>query len=161
MTTIAYHQYCNIPYIGGSNVSYPIRPKCSKASLYGKPLYHTAPCAMFQRNSAFGLGKHSNPVQFQSGDNSSSFAAMRSQYTSNKNVNNNYNYNDFKKKTFTQMPYSLYLAQQKATSVGKTSISESGLLTYKSFDKNVTKNALQRIRSASCVAPAKKGSIQY
>ena len=109
---------------------------------------------MFPRNTAAGFGSRPNPVQFQSGDNSSSFAVMRAQYQ-----NNTTTPTPLKKKSFNQLPYSLYLAQRKSIPVGQSST--NGLITYKAFDKNVTKSALQRIRSSSCVAPAKKGSIHY
>jgi hypothetical protein len=167
MTTIAYHQYCNIPYIGGSNTSYPIRPKCAANTLYGKPLYHIKPCAMVKHNDGILSTRYSNPPQFQSFNSSSSFAQMRSQYRHSGGALSTGTTTAItpvpqsKKKTFTQMPYSMYLAQQRSNSVGKSSLKQTDTpLTYKSFDRNVTKQALHRLRNSSCVAPAKKSAIK-
>lgn len=153
MTTIAYHQYCNIPYIGGSNVSYPIVPKCGPSTLYGKTMNHIRPNTMRPTPQGILYGYHPNPLQFQSGDASSSFAQMRSQYKSTTEKENVY------KKSFTQLPYSMYLRQQKVKNVGQSSLSVSGPLTYKCFNKNNVRTALQKVRNASCVAPAKKGNL--
>jgi hypothetical protein len=101
-------------------------------------------------------GLHPNPQQFQSGDASSSYAQMRSQYKSSNDKSTN---EKSIKKTWTQLPYSMYLRQQKVKSVGQSSLSLSGPLTYKCFDKNNVRSALQKVRNASCVAPAKKGNL--
>ena len=159
MTTIAYHQYCNISYIGGSYVCYPIDPKCGPSTLYGKPLYHIRPNSMRPTPQGVLYGFHPNPQQFQSGDASSSFSQLRLQYKSTNQKENQKEEVPIKKKSFNQLPYSMYLRQQKAKNVGQSSLSVSGPLTYKCFDKNNTRTALQKVRNASCVAPAKKGNL--
>jgi hypothetical protein len=155
MTTIAYHNYCNIPFIGGSYNSYKIQPKCAGFTMYGKTMNHSYPNSSRPINQGILYGLHPNPPQFQSGDASSSFARERQQYKTSTEKSKNV----FIKKTWTPLPYSLYLKQQKVKNVGQSSISNSGPLSYKAYDRNYTKSVLQRIRNASCVAPAKKGAI--
>ena len=149
MPTNAYHQYCNIPYMGGSNVGYPIKQfNNNSLDASNKTMTNLRPTSMPQHNNAILTGLHPNPPQFQNCDNSSSFSTMRSQY---KNTTND------KKKNLTPMSSSLLLSQRKSGAVGTSSIIKEGALSYKSYDTNTTKSILRRLRSASCVPPKKKG----
>jgi hypothetical protein len=135
------HLYCNIPYIGGSNVCYPIRTKNSS----DKPETVKLPFAMTPHNRGVLYGMHPNPPKFQNCDSSNQLAMMRKYRSADD------------KKSLTPLPSSMYAMQQKWKSGGK--LSASGASSYKSFDENTSRSALRRVRNSSCVAPAKKGAM--
>lgn len=177
MTTIAYHQYSNIPYMSGSYASAPV---------VGPLSTNQTPNQLNTHNSGVLTGIRPNPPQFYPSDNSGSFSNGRIQYRRTNTTQNNfgrgtqmfsllpstsYYSGDLKRRfnvsqsTKYVAPASsgLYLAAKKSAALGKSSM-KVGLpttspLSYKNYNKNVTKTALQRARSGGCTAPAKKGSM--
>lgn len=133
MTTIAFHQYCNISFVGGSYASSPIKvgmniPKHPHNS-------QTTPM-----NNGIMTAKHSNPPKFGVSDSSSSFAMARKQ--------------------FVEETIDDHMRRLKTNAIGRTSIVAEGQpLSYKSYDPNDTKRALAKARSNGYVAPAKKGAL--
>ena len=178
MTTIAYHQYTNIPYSGGSYNSAPISGPMSTSKTPGG----------IRINHTLGVlqGRHPNPPQFYPSDNSSEFSNSRHQYSrtaqsvkaqtaatllakaSNPtsrfslstqrqfNVSTHANY-------IPPQASSLYTSTMKSRAVGKSSfkigLPDNAPMSYKSYDRNDVKTALRSVRSGGCTAPAKKGSI--
>jgi hypothetical protein len=177
MTTIAYHQYTNIPYASGTYASAPVVAPLST---------NQTPLAMPKHNYGVLVGLRPNPPQFSPADGASEFSNARSQYR--RTTTTQYNMG-----TGTRMeaPYgptavysaglqksfllsqstkyiapkcsSMYISARKAAAVGKSSLKyglpNSAPLSYKSYDPNDARTILGRTRRAGTVAPAKKGSI--
>lgn len=180
MTTVVYHQYCNIPNMSGSYASAPVSGPLSTSK---------TPNQLNTHNSGVLTGVNPNPPQFYPADGASVFANARSQYKRTNTTANNfsrgtqmyssipstsYYSGDLKRKfnvsqsTKYVAPSSsgMYLAAKKSAAVGKSSMSsvKKGVpqpitLSYKNYNKNDSKTALQRARSGGCVAPPKKGSL--
>ena len=177
MTTIAYHQYTNIPYLSGSYASAPVNAPLST---------NQTPLQMPKHNYGILVGIHPNPPQFNPADGASEFSNARRQYQRTHTTQYNMGtgtvmYSQIRPTSVynagTQRSYLLsqstkynapkdssqYISARKAAAVGKSSFKQ-GLptyapLSYKSFDRNDVKTILGRVRRAGCVAPAKKGSI--
>ena len=71
MTTIAYHQYTNIPYMSGGYASAPVSGPLST---------NRTPLAMGKHNYGILSGIHPNPPQFGVADGASQFSNARHQY---------------------------------------------------------------------------------
>ena len=71
MTTIAYHQYTNIPYMSGGYASAPVSGPLST---------NRTPLAMGKHNYGVLNGIHPNPPQFGVTDGASQFSNARHQY---------------------------------------------------------------------------------
>jgi hypothetical protein len=178
MTTIAYHQYTNIPYSGGSyNASPIIGPMSTNQTPGGIRINHTLGSLP---------GVHPNPPQFGVADGASEFSNARHYYARTaQSVVRQAEVTDLAKasqpnKFFSmssqrQFPVSTHMnyippkessqrtAMLKSQAVGKSSykigLSNDTLLSYKNYNKNDVKTALRVVRSGGCTAPAKKGSI--
>jgi hypothetical protein len=178
MTTIAYHQYTNIPFLGGSYNSYPINGPMNTSQRTGAIRY----------NQTLGVlpGIHPNPPKFYPADNSSQFSNSRryywrtaqsvgSQAIATLAAKESRTSNFFSQSSQRQYPFSThmnYIAPKessqrtemlKSRAIGKSSykigLPTEAPLSYKNYNKNDVKTALKFARSGGCVAPAKKGSI--
>jgi len=177
MTTIAYHQYTNIPYMGGSYASAPV---------IGPLSINRTPNTNYHSELGVLYGIHPNPPQFYPSDGASTFAQGRAQYrrTNTTQFNfgrgtqmyssipetNQYSGDLQQKFTVSQSTKyispassSMYMAAKKCAAIGKSSL-KCGLpnnspLSYKCHIKNDVKSAIRTARSSGCSAPAKKGSI--
>jgi hypothetical protein len=173
MTTIAYHQYTNIPYMSGSYASAPIT----------QPIQHKYPGIVPNGDNGIQYGKHINPPKFGFADSTSDTAMGRNLYIRTNTIQHNMQtgttnyvnnsatrqYVSGLQKSFlvsqstkyiAPKDSSQYMSAKKAASIGQSGINnKKELLTYKSYDKSFLNTALRRSRSGGCVAPAKKGSI--
>jgi hypothetical protein len=179
MTTIAYKQYTNIPYMSGGYASAPV---------IGPLSTNQTPLMMPRHNYGVLPGKHPNPPQFYPSDGASTFAQGRAQYMRTRTTQNNFDvglppfsflrpkpirqYSADLQKSFTvskstkyvaPASSSLYMAAKKSAAIGKSSLKQTlpayTPLTYKNYNRNDTRHAIRIARSGGCVAPAKKGSI--
>jgi hypothetical protein len=176
MTTLAYKQYCNIPFSSGSYASGPIMG----------PISHQAPGQMPYHSYGILAGIHPNPPQFGVADGASQFSNARRQYArtawsmeASKTGTDMYSplkptsvFNAGTQKSYllsqstkyiAPSSSSLFTSTQKARAVGKSSYKQglpsSAPLTYKNYNTNDVKSALQSVRGGGCVAPRKKGAI--
>jgi len=177
MTTIAYHQYTNIPYMSGGYASAPV---------IGPLSTNRTPNTTFHSELGALPGVHPNPPQFYPSDNASTFAQGRAQYRRTNTTQFNFGrgtktYSDQQptsqysadlQKSFLvsqstkytpPASSSLYISAKKSAAIGKSSLKyglpTNALLSYKNYNVNDVKTALQFSRAGGCVAPAKKGSI--
>jgi len=177
MTTVVYHQYSNIPNMSGSYASAPVSGPLSTSQ---------TPNQLNTHNSGVLTGINPNPPQFYPADGASVFSNARSQYKRTNTTANNFSrgtqmyssipstsyYSADLKRQFNVSqstkyvaPASsgMYLAAKKSAAVGKSSMKKglpvTSALSYKNYNKNDSKTALQRARSGGCVSPAKKGSL--
>jgi hypothetical protein len=173
MTTIAYHQYTNIPSMSGSYAFAPV----------SGPLQHKHPCIVQMVDNGIQTGIHINPPKYGVADNSGDVSIGRSVYsrTNTTRFNMQTGTRDFalnkpttqyiaglqksflvsqSKKYIGPKDSSQFTSAKKSASIGQSGISKtSSLLSYKSYDNNLVRTQLMRCRSGGCVAPAKKGSI--
>jgi len=177
MTTTAYHQYTNIPYMSGGYASAPV---------IGPLSTNRTPGTTIQNQLGVLSGIHPNPPQYYPSDGASTFSQARNQYRRTNTTQHNFSrgtqmyssipptsqYSADMQKSYlvsqstkyvAPASSSLYLSAKKSAAVGKSSL-KYGLpadapLTYKSYNKNDVKTALRFVRSGGCTAPAKKGSI--
>ena len=177
MTTIAYHQYTNIPYMGGTYASSPV---------IGPMSTNNYPSIISNNNLGVLVGKHPNPPKFYPSDTSGGFANNRSQYartSSSKEATKtgiNENPNPRPISFFcadTQRSYltsnatkyiaptnsGQYMATLRSRAIGKSSykqgLSNNAPISDKNYNRNDSRDALRFARSGGCIAPAKKGSI--
>jgi hypothetical protein len=177
MTTIAYHQYTNIPYMSGGYASAPV---------IGPLSTNRTPNTTFHSELGVLNGRHPNPPQFYPSDGASTFAQGRAQYRRTNTTQDNFQrgtktfsfikpttqYSADLQKSFLvsqSTKYnapacsSLYLSAKKSAAIGQSSLKQglpdNALLGYKSYDRNDVKTALKFVRSGGCTAPAKKGSV--
>jgi hypothetical protein len=143
MTTIAFNQYCNISFIGGSYVSSPIQNGITMPQ-------HPNDVQTRPVNNGVQSAKHSNPPKFGVSDSSASFAMGRRQYIEY-----------IKGVTPVDEGTSGYLRRLKIDAIGESTLLADGQpLTYKSYNVNDVKNALAKARSHGYIAPAKKGALE-
>ena len=177
MTTIAYHQYTNIPYMGGGYASAPV---------IGPLSTNRTPNTNFHSELGVLTGVHPNPPQFYPSDGASTFAQARAQYRRTNTTQDNFGrgtktysfirpttqYSAGLQKSFlvsqstkynAPAASSLYISAKKSAAVGQSSLKQglpaNAPLSYKCYDKNDVKTSLKFVRSGGCTAPAKKGSI--
>jgi len=177
MTTIAYHQYTNIPYMSGGYASAPVTGPLST---------NRTPSTTIQNQLGVLTGVHPNPPQFYPSDGASTFSQARAQYRRTNTTQYNFGrgtqnfsflrpttqYSADLQKSFlvsqstkyvAPASSSMYMAAKKSAAVGQSSLKQglpaNAPLSYKSYDRNDVKTALRMVRSGGCVAPAKKGSI--
>ena len=177
MTTIAYHQYTNIPYMSGTYASAPV---------IGPLSTNRTPLAMARHDYGSLPGIRPNPPQFYPSDGASEFSNARRQYLRTNTTRFNMNtgtkmHSDIRPNTFysanLQKSFlvsqstkyvapscsSMYTSARKSAAVGQSSFKQGlpndALLTYKNYNRNDVKTALKFSRAGGCVAPAKKGSI--
>lgn len=133
MTTVAFHQYCNISFTGGSYVSSPIK---NGITIPHRPNdVQTRPS-----NNGVSSAKHSNPPKFGVSDSAASFAMGRRQ--------------------FIDGVIDDHMRRIKNDAIGSSTLLEDGQpLTYKRYNVNEGKSALAKARSHGYVAPAKKGAL--
>lgn len=177
MTTIAYHQYTNIPYMSGGYASAPV---------IGPLSTNRTPNTTFHSELGVLTGVQPNPPQFYPSVGASTFSQARAQYRRTNTTMFNFGRGT---RTYSDIPStsqysadlqksfnvsqstkyvapaasSMYISAKKSAAVGKSSLKQ-GLpamapLSYKSYDRNDVKTALRMVRSGGCTAPAKKGSI--
>lgn len=133
MTTVAFHQYCNISFNGGSYASSPIKTGMTMPK-------HPHDSQTTPINNGIMTAKHSNPPKFGVSDSSASFAMGRRQ--------------------FIEEVIGDHTRRIKVGAIGETSMNANGQpLSYKRYDNNDTKRALAKARSHGYVAPAKKGAL--
>ena len=177
MTTIAYHQYTNIPYMSGS---YAGAPQIGPLST------NRYPGTTMQNQLGVLQGLRPNPPQFYPSDGASTFSQARSQYRRTNTTQHNFErgttmfsflgpttvYSADLQKSFTvsqstkynaPASTSLYISAKKSAAIGQSSFKQ-GLpyespLSYKNYNRNDVKTALQFSRSGGCIAPKKVGSI--
>lgn len=177
MTTIAYHQYSNIPNMGGSYASAPV---------IGPLSTNKTPLQMKTHNHGVLTGQRPNPPQYYPSDGASVFSIGRQQYRRTRTTENNFGrgtqpystipagtyysgdlHKRFKVSQSTKYvaPASsgLYLSAKKSAAIGKSSLKQSlpnsAPLTYKNYNQNDVKTALRKVRGGGTVAPMKKGAI--
>lgn len=177
MTTIAYHQYTNIPYMSGSYASAPV---------IGPISTNNYPNIVSNNNLGVLVGKHPNPPKFYPSDTSGGFANNRTQYSrtscSKEATKTGINENPNPRPTSffcadTQRSYltsnatkyvapkdsGLYMATIRSRAIGKSSYKQglplSAPISDKNYNRNDVRNALRFARSGGCVAPAKQGSL--
>jgi hypothetical protein len=133
MTTIAFNQYCNISFIGGSYTSAPVK---SGITIPSRPRdSQSAPI-----NNGILTAKHSNPPKFGVSDSSASFAMARRQ--------------------FIEEVIGDHTRRIKTSTIGRTTMLTDGQpLSYKRHDIHDAKRALAKARSHGYVAPTKKGAL--
>ena len=162
MTTIAYHQYTNIPYMG----SY------ASAPIIGPLSTNRTPNTNFHSELGVLSGIHPNPPQFYPSDGASTFAQGRAQYRRTNTTQFNFGrgtqmYSSIPESKSTKYispaSSSMYMAAKKCAAIGKSSLKcglpNNSQLSYKCYIKNDVKSAIRTARSGGCSAPAKKGSI--
>jgi hypothetical protein len=177
MTTIAYHQYTNIPYMSGSYASSPV---------IGPLSTNRYPHIIRNSNPGVLIGRHPNPPKFYPSDNSGGLSNNRVQYlrtsSSNEATHTGLQNNPNPRPTSffcpdTQRSYltsnatkyiapqdsGSYMATIRSRAIGKSGykqgLSDSAPASYKNYNKNDVKNALRFARAGGCVAPPKQGSI--
>lgn len=177
MTTIAYHQYCNIPNMSGSYASSPVVGPLSTSQ---------TPLQMNTHNKGVLAGKHPNPPQFYPADGSSIFAGARQQYRRTLTTQNNFGrgyrstsnipstsfYSPALKRQFNMSqstkyvapaPSGMYLAAKKSAAIGKSSLKQTlpnnADMSYKNYNINVVNTALRSVRGGGSVSPRKKNAI--
>jgi len=133
MTTIVFHQYCNISFTGGSYVSSPIK---HGITIPRRPNdVQTRPV-----NNGVLSAKHSNPPKFGVSDSTASFAMGRRQFIDGVTDD--------------------HMRRLKNDAIGRSTLLADGQpLTYKRYNINETKSAMAKARSHGCVAPTKKGAL--
>ena len=146
MTTIAFHQYCNISFVGGSYVASPIMQPMTEPhrpnDVHARPI-----------DNGILSAKRANPPKFGVSDSAASFAMGRRQYT----------VADMNTPNPSQDAYSDptdRLRRIKSSAIGSTINKDGQGITYKSYNVNDVKSALSKVRGHGCVAPAKKGAIE-
>lgn len=133
MTTIAFNQYCNISFTGGSYTSSPIKNGITMPRRPNDVQTRTV-------NNGIQSAKHSNPPKFGVSDSSASFAMGRRQFI--EEVTND------------------HMRRLKNGAIGSSTLLADGQpLTYKRYNVNETKSALAKARNHGYVAPAKKGAL--
>jgi len=163
MTTVAYFQYANIPFLGGSYAAAPVtRPLDTMQT----------PLAMGPHNAGNLPGQHPNPPQFYPSDGASTFSNARAQYRRTSTTQNNFasgmqfspGYSVYANRTkYTPAASSsLYTSARKSSAVGQSSLKQGlpnvELLTYRNYDHNTAGIALKRARSQGTIAPGKVGA---
>lgn len=134
MTTVAFNQYCNISFTGGSYITSPIKNGINIP-------HHPNDVQARPIDNGIQTAKHSNPPKFGISDSSASFAMERKLYTDN--------FNDD------------HMRRLKATAIGSSTILPDGEpLSYKRTNLSEAKRALAKVRSHGSVAPAKKGALE-
>lgn len=134
MTTIAFHQYCNISFTGGSYISSPIKNGITMPRRPNDVQTRTV-------NHGVQNAKHSNPPKFGVSDSSASFAMGRRQ--------------------FIDGFIDDHMRRIKNDAIGSSTLLADGQpLTYKRYNVNEAKSALAKARSHGYVAPAKKGALE-
>jgi len=102
-------------------------------------------------------GQHPNPPQFRNFDNSGQYSSSRLEYRrsydSVKTI-------PIKKKQLASKNASLHILKLKSKEIGSNTITNKGLLTFKSYDPNLTNAKLKSVRNQSCIVPP-KASYQY
>jgi hypothetical protein len=144
MTTIAFHQYCNISFTGGSYVSSPIK---HGITMPRRPHdVQTRPV-----NNGILSAKHSNPPKFGVSDSTASFAMGRRQYIDGVTTSLNFS---------PPSSSDVHMSRIKNDAIGSSTLLADGQpLTYKRYNVNEGKHALAKARSHGCVAPVKKGAL--
>jgi len=133
MTTIAFHQYCNISFTGGSYVSSPIKSGITIPR-------HPHDVQTHPVNNGILSAKHSNPPKFGVSDSSASFAMGRRQFIDGVTDD--------------------HMRRLKTNAIGRSTLLADGQpLTYKRYNINESKSAMAKARSHGCVAPTKKGAL--
>lgn len=179
MTTVAYHQYANIPFAGGSYASAPVIGPLDNPN--------TPACAiLFNHTLGVLPGPRSNPPQFYPANNASDFSQARHYYArtaisvkrqaeqtllaKSSPTSNRFSMSSQRQyPVSTHMNYivppasSQYTSILKSRAVGKSAYNPGRgptyEVSYKAYDKNDVKIALRTVRSGGCTAPKKKGSI--
>jgi hypothetical protein len=134
---------------------------------YG-PLSHQYPFAMPPHSSGNLIGLRPNPPSFYPSDNTGEYANSRYNYyrtiPSTKPTAHDFDIQTKKKKICGNNSSSLNTDYLKKVAIGKSSykigLPNTADLTYRSYNKNDVKQALQKVRSSGSVAPKKKGAIQ-
>ena len=151
MTSIAYKQYCNISYMGGSYVCSPIKGPMST---------NQTPGVIENKNRGITHSKNGQPEKFASSDSTNTFSMGRKQYneiTRGSNVQVSGNHNN---KFISPVSSSMRIAMKKNIALGKgTQNNSNNAFSYKSDNINDVRQAMRRARSSGYVVPAKARGI--
>lgn len=132
------------------------------------PLSHQFPCAMPPHNSGNLIGLRPSPPLFYPSDNTSEYANARMEYfrtvPSTRLRIEEYKMLSKKNKIHNNNQSSLNTEFRKKMAIGKSSYKQ-GLpydapLTFRNYNKNDVKQALQKARSNGCIAPKKVGALE-
>ena len=120
------------------------------------------PLAMLPHNSGVLVGVHPNPPKFYPSDNTDTVSNARYEYLRTVGpLNTPLAHSN---KYIAPASSSLFTSARKRVAIGKSSLKQDKPaaypLSYKNYNVNDSKTALQRARSSGCVAPKKKGAIQ-
>ena len=120
------------------------------------------PSAMPAHNSGILAGIHPNPPKFYPSDNTHTVSNARYAYSRTAGPLNTPLAHSTK--YIAPAASSLFTSARKRVAIGKSSLKQDKPadypLSYKNYNVNDSKTALQRARSSGCVAPKKKGAIE-
>jgi hypothetical protein len=102
---------------------------------------------MPRHNNGILHGLHQNPPQFR--PNSTEYANLKQLYRNSFPTTLNP-----KKQLLASKSSDSHMTKLKSKNLGKSIQSDHGL-TFKSYDSNLVKSKLHRVRNAGCVAPPK------
>lgn len=132
--------------------------------VYGPLSTNQYPGSMRPHNLGALPGKHPNPPQYYPSNNSSEFANARHEYARIAVAATAMNRLGQSTKYIAPASSSMLTSARKRTAVGKSSykqgMPDAALLSYKNYNKNDVKTAIQRARSRGYVAPKKIGAIE-
>lgn len=147
MTSIAYKQYCNISYMGGSYVSAPNKGPLSTSQ---------TPGTIENKNRGITAATNGEPEKFGVTDSTSDYFMAKKQDVElrmGKTVEKPGNHNN---KFISPLSSSMRLSMMKNVAVGKSSYNKTpNMMTFKrSFFRDVN-SALRKARSGGSNVPAK------
>ena len=150
MTSIAYKQYCNISYNGGSYVCTPIKGPMSTSQ---------TPSTVENKNRGITNASNGQPEKFGSSDDGNTFSLGRTYHrevTANKSSKNLRDNSGKNLKYISPSESSFRTSELKNLAIGKSSTNKKGqILSYKNDNVNDAKQALRRVRNKGYVVPMK------
>ena len=150
MTSIAYKQYCNISYNGGSYVCTPIKGPMSTSQ---------TPSTVENKNRGITKATNGQPEKFGSSDDGNTFSLGRSYYrevTDNNSLDKIRSANGKNLKYVAPSESSFRTSELKNFAIGRSSTNNKGqTLSYKNDNVNDAKQALRRVRNKGYVVPMK------
>lgn len=147
MTSIAYKQYCNISYNGGSYVCSPIKGPLSTSQ---------TPGTIENKNRGITHAKNGQPPKDANCDNGNTNAIERKLYK-NKILNTKERYDKIKSKyDYGTNDSSFRTSLIKTSAIGKSGLNhENQALSFKSVHVQDINRAKNRVRKTGCAVPRK------
>jgi hypothetical protein len=147
MTSIAYKQYCNISYNGGSYVCSPIKGPLSTSQ---------TPGTIENQNRGITHAKNGQPPKDTNCDNGNTNAIERKLYK-NKILNTKERYDKIKSKyDYGNSDSSFRTSLIKTTAIGKSGLNNANqALSFKSVHVQDINRAKNRVRKTGCAVPRK------